>query len=363
MFARRTAAAAPLVLVAGLLGACGDDKAAPETGDVIPARVADQFENGAKSVITVPVGRLIIRVGEPKDSLETDDTRELSALDAPAGATFVPLMWQYDPGAFDGVFDYVAADADPIVDLHADGQDYRLPSPVHLSDDGESFWVVVDGDATDLSLDVEFDGETQTVDLATGKRTGSSVAGPLYHLSDYRIDKVECPQADYKSKPQGVPDDRCKLGEVIRLPYADGRWAEPGRVFVGLPVTTSLRRYQVTLTTGGGIYLGTKVRSKLRLAGEKPAMEVPSTKDLEQCPVLMTLECAYGALLVFEVDDDAELDLEITQQYKLVIGPEWGDYDEGSRLNAESRIEASLEPKDKDKGKKKRGSDEESDES
>ena len=121
---------------------------------MIKARVDNQFEDGKEAEVTMPTGRLLIHADKP--------------VDAPAGAVLVPISWQYDPwdkGRLEGI---VATTDTPIIDLASDDEHYRLPPPQLEEEGGESFYVVVDGDAKARSLEVAFDGVTQTVNLAPG---------------------------------------------------------------------------------------------------------------------------------------------------------------------------------------------------
>ncbi len=357
---RPVAAAVALVLLAGLLGACGDDSPTVQAGDVIRARHDDQFEDGQKSVVAVPVGRLVIRSEEPVDSIAREDTRELDAIDAPAGMTFVPMTWQYNSEAFDDLAEYVETNADPVVDLVADGQSYRLPSPDDQREDGESFYVLVDGSGDDLTLRVEFDGVGQEVDLVTGERERDQATG-LYRIDDSRLRSRSCDSNKWFDT-EGFAEFTCDIKGPVVLPYAAGRWAEPGHAMVALTITTSLRRYTVQDSPGvGAQYGGVNVAATLRLDGEKPVDKI-LTRDSE-CPSPETFACVYSAHVIFEVqmdDDEVPADrLEVKDKFKLKVGPRWGGYDAPSQTKIVAEHTIRLD-EDDEKGKGK-GDDEDDD--
>ena len=101
---RLAALAAASVLV---LAACGGDDDALTPGDVVPAREDAQFAEGKASFVALPIGRLEVHLGEPVTRLDGDDTRELQAVKAPEGSTFVPITWQYDAATFMDHADYL----------------------------------------------------------------------------------------------------------------------------------------------------------------------------------------------------------------------------------------------------------------
>ncbi len=325
---RRTAAAACLlpVLATGL-AACGDDDAGTaRPGDVVTARERDQFEDGERTKVMLPTGRLDVFVGEPTTTVAENDTRDLRSYDAPAGARFVPLTWQYDTARFDQVADYLETSAVPSVDLVTEGESHRLPPP-KASEPTESFYVLVDGGAEDLTLEVEFDGVTQTVDLAAGE-VDPGRAEPLYDLGDLRPGSEACGSADWFPTENTTVSFNCGLTGPLLLPYAGGRWAKPGHQWLSVELATVLSSYADSDGRGNGAHWGaTDVRTVLRLGRQAPVEMLPSDGTDNVCPDTETVECRYAGRAIFEVTDDPPSRLRIKQTYRLEVGPKWGTYD------------------------------------
>lgn len=221
-------------LVCALLGlvpltaACGGEEA-PEVrvSDVIPAKDDDQFEKARAAVLLLPTGKLKVWSGEPVDAVDRADTRQLEDLAAPAGAVLVPLTWRLEQD-FSDARGFLGKTPAPSVDLLTEGESYRLPSPDADAEDGESFYVVVDGDGEDLHLEVEFDGVKQALDLGTReRRTGRARA--LYDLDRDRRKPKDCGTDDWVDDDLVAVTYGCELTGPLLLPYANGEWAEPSR--------------------------------------------------------------------------------------------------------------------------------------
>jgi hypothetical protein len=323
---RRAAAAACLLPVAAGLVACGeDDTGSTRPGDVVSAREPDQFEDGERSKVMLPTGKLDIYLEEPTDTLSEDDTRELRAYDAPAGATYVPLTWQYDTSRFDQVADYLGTTAVPSVDLVTEGETYRLPPP-KAEEPTDSYYVLVDGDAEDLALEVEFDGVTQTVDLAAGE-VDPGRAEALYDLGNLRPSSEACGSDEWFPTENTTVSYNCGLTGPLLLPYAAGRWAKPGHEWLSVELATVLSAYSDSDGRGNGAHWGAAgVRTQLRLGKQAPVEVLPSEGTDNLCPDKESMECKYAARAIFEVTEDYPERLRIEQTYRLRIGPKWGTY-------------------------------------
>jgi hypothetical protein len=321
-----------LLLASGLLTACREDESSTKTGDLIQAQEDNQFRSGQEATVVLPTGRLLIHSAEPVDSANADETRGRETIDAPSGTVLVPISWQYDTWGSDRLVGIMAATETPTVDLITDGEDYRLPPPDRANRAGESFYVVVDGDAEERELRIEFDGVVQTVDLADG-RTDKGDAAALYEIGDEKL----------KQKPCDDPTDHpwfdsftvaaefsCALVGPVLTPYAAGRWAPDGSVWLALTVTTELRAYGETNRLGGGArYAARAVEVTPEIDGEPPARVVTTDSTEDVCPIGATATCGWSRHVVFEVPaDDAEqgpLDLEVA--YKLTRVVQWGGFD------------------------------------
>ncbi|WP_435770222.1 hypothetical protein [Nocardioides sp. SYSU DS0651] len=326
---RRVTAALGSLLLLPLLASCGEDPEQVETGDIVPAREDAQFADGTESTIALPLGELEVLVGEPADSLSAEETRQLEAIDAPEGTSFVPITWQYDSGTFGDYDDYLLSDATPVIDLVSRGASYRLPAPEASGSGSESFYVLVDGRGEDASLEVEFDGVTQTVDLRTGKREADR-AKPLYRLKPRSERTRACtPFATFGTgeddAPRRAPDYSCTVTRTARLPYAAGAWAEPGRSWLVVTAKTSLRRYDRIAADfkSGAIYFAGSVESEFRLGRMKPA-EVIVDRERTACPDPARGGCVTTYHLVFDVPEDPPMRLRIKQVYDMVLTSVWG---------------------------------------
>lgn len=329
--ARTLAVTACLALCTPVLAACGDDSggSALKVGDVVPAREDNQFSSGKQSMVALPVGRLRIWTEKATDSASSDDTRQLEKIDAPDGATLVPITWQYS-NDFAAAQTFVNTDAQPVVDLMTGGETYRLPTPDTSDEEGESFFVAVDGEAKKLSLKVTFDGVAQTVNLRTGKRDAGRAA-PLYSLVANRTHPKDCGSDAWVEAPLTAIDYHCEVTGPLVLPYANGHWAKDGRVFLAVGLSTSLGTWGIGNGTGGGAaYSGNNARLKVTLDDQKP---IETTKDVAKtCPDLVNGQCLADAYYVFDVDADHVPDeLAVEETYRLQLRNSYGGFHPASR--------------------------------
>lgn len=319
---------AVIALVLLVLAACSGGEDLPKAGDIIRARVDKQFKKGTESEVVLPTGKLLIHSGDPVTTASGDDTRTREKVDAPSGAAMVPITWQYDPwtsAKLDSIFD---TDDTPIVDLVSDGNHYRLTPPQDQSEGAESFYVVVDGDGSDPSLEITFDGVAQTVDLRTGDRDEGDAAG-LYDIADAKLDKARCDKGRWFDTDEAQAEFTCEIHGPVLTPYAAGKWAPSGTTWLTMTVTTSIRAYGVSGGLGAGArYLAGSVKAKPTIDGEKPERVLSTADDLDLCPSISKQTCGWSKELVFAVPaDDPEqgpLDLEMT--YRLTLATAFGDF-------------------------------------
>lgn len=327
-----------LVLSAGL-AACGEEQDVTKAGDVIKARQDDQFRDGEEATVVLPTGRLLIHTADPVESAEADETRTRESVDAPAGAVLVPVSWQYDTWVSDRLDGIVAATSTPIVDLVTDGEHYRLPPPERENEAGESFYVVVDGDAEERSLEIDFEGVVQTVDLTTGSvRKGDAAA--LYDIDDTRLKRRSCDEdlPWFDSRTVGA-EFECSLVGPVLTPYAAGRWAPDGSVWLTMTLATEMRVYGETNLFGSGArYIARSVDVKPRIDDERPVEVLSTDDDADVCPVLATATCGWSKHLVFEVpaDDGEQGPLDLTVAYRLRIVNQWGNWDPPKKMKVEA---------------------------
>ena len=334
-----------LLVLSALLAACGEEQDSTKAGDIIKARVDDQFRDGEEATVALPTGRLLIHADEPVDSASADETRTRQTVDAPAGAVLVPISWQYDPwdkGRLDGIVD--SADT-PIVDLVSDTEHYRLPPPELDDEDGESFYVVVDGDAEKRSLEIEFDGVLQSVNLANG-RTDEGDAAALYDVEDGALKRKPCDEEEqWFDSARVVAEFTCDLFGPVLTPYAAGEWAPDGSLWLALTVHTEMRVYGASNGLGGGArYIAKDVKVTPEIDGVAPAFELSTDDAADICPVAITTACGWSKHLIFEVpaDDGEQGPLDLDVSYKMRVTVAWGGHDPEKKMKVEAAEELKL---------------------
>lgn len=338
MRARAVIGSTLLVLVP-LLAACGDESDQPEAGDIIRARVDNQFKDGREAEVLLPTGKLLIHAGKPVDNASADETRTREEVDAPSGSVLMPITWQYDPWASDRLDGIMAAEDTPIVDLVSGDQDYRLTPPERSEKAGESFYVVVDGDGADRSLEITFDGVTQTVDLRTGKRDAGDAAA-LYDVGGAELKKKSCDKGKkWFAEPTVGAEFTCEQVGPVLTPYAAGRWAPADSMWLALTLTTSIRIYGETDLKGGGArYTATNTDVKARIDDEKPTSVMSARGAADVCPLVATSTCGWSKTLVFEVpaDDGEQGPLDLKVSYDLKLATAWNGYDAPKRKTVDA---------------------------
>lgn len=343
MCSRRIAAAAlGWLFLLPVFAACGEDTSSVDVGDLVAAREDSQFSDGAPSSLVLPIGRLEVFLGEPTARLDARHTRQLEPATAPPGSTFVPITWQYDAGTFGDHAAYLGEAPTPKVELRADRAGYRLPAPDSTGQGGESFYVLVSGSGRDLDLAVTYDGVEQSVDLLTGERDPGDAAG-LYDLTPATTKTRACEKGADFNGTAGYPDYRCRYSRPVRLPYADGAWAEPGRTFLALTVTTSIRRFDIAgdVPGSGALYLPASVTSTFALGEIEPIAAVQDTTDT--CPDLANGGCTGRYDLVFDVPArEKRFRLTMEQTFALVLGSRWGGYDGDETMDLDVSVTIDL---------------------
>jgi hypothetical protein len=327
-----------LLVLAPLLAACGGDDNPPKAGDIIQARLDDQFRKGREAEVALPTGRLLIHAGEPVKKASGDDTRTREEVAAPSGSVMVPITWQYDPwssGKLDTIFD---TDDTPVVDLVSGEEHYRLTPPRPETEGAESFYVVVAGDGSDRSLEISFDDVAQTVDLSDGSVDKGDAEG-LYDITDDKLGKLPCDKAKWFNSDLVAAEFTCELHGPVLTPYASGKWAPEGMTWLAVTVTTTMRAYGETDGLGGGArYLAGAVRTKPTIDDAKPASVISTEEPDDQCPAVSRQICGWSKQLVFAVPaDDPEqgpLDLDVT--YKMVLATSWNGYEAPKRKQVEA---------------------------
>ncbi|KAA1421534.1 hypothetical protein F0U44_04400 [Nocardioides humilatus] len=343
-----------LLVLTPLLAACGDDQDLPKAGDIIRARLDNQFKKARESEVQLPTGRLIIRSGQPVESASADQTRTREVVDAPSGAVLVPISWQYDPWASDKLDRIFATEDSPIVELDSGGNSYRLTPPQPEAEGAESFFVVVTGDGTERTLKITFDGVAQTVDLRTGSREEGDAAG-LYDITDEKLKQRSCSDDEkWFDTTTQLAEFECNLTGPVLTPYASGEWAPEGELWLVMTAATQLRVFGETNLFGGGARYGaTSTKVVPKLAGEDPDQELSTDDDADKCPMPAQTTCGWSKSLIFSVpaDDPEQGPLKLKVSYKLLLGTSWNGYDadKHKRIVAKEKFKIWKKPAKKDK--------------
>lgn len=327
---RATLAAVAMSLVA-TLSACGSGTQA-HAGDVVPARQAKQFVHARLSAIATPIGTLDVHAGKAVDTVPSSDTSDLTAQTAPSGLTYLPITWSLDTSAAKSFAKFVVSSAVPVIDLHSGGSSYRLPAP-DPQEGSDSFYVLVAKGGGHPTLDVDFDGVTQTADLATGKVHAGRARG-LYRLGSKPVRSTKCNITARWSAVARAPQT-CEVTGPFLLPYADGKWARPGHPWIVVAVQTSLTSYTQagTAPLSGGLYAFEGVDTTYRLGHRKPVATLASNSQTAVCPNGLRGTCNSSAALVFSPDGPARR-LTMVQKYRVALVNGFNGYDGKKRETA-----------------------------
>ena len=109
----------------------------------------------------------------------------------------------------------------------------------------KALWVALPGEPGALTLEVTYDGLTQTLDLRTG-RVDAGAAAPLYRKEAWTAASRPCTDGKVTIRAPGFAADEddvevlCTLTEVaLAAPYLPGKgWARPGRTWVTFQLRT-----------------------------------------------------------------------------------------------------------------------------
>lgn len=330
---RRLVAACSVAIIGLGVSACGSEGDGPVAGELIAAAHSEQFKAGAKARVLVPTGALLVWAGAPVQRVGADETRDRTVFEAAPGTSYVPITWRYNTSRFDKISNYLNTDATPTVDLQSGEHSYRLPPPSRHTR-VQSFYVVVDGDAEDITLAVGFDGVTQTVDLRTGKRKAHQARG-LYDLDELDLKAKPCSTQSWFSGEFVAARFKCDIVGPLLLPYADGRWADAGHRWLAVGLSTSLGVYSTSDGIDGAHWRGSSVKTKLTLGGKRSpdaVIRADNTDDI--CPDERDHNCKYSARAIFEVGKEAPDSLRVRQTYDLELAARWGNYVPPENLKA-----------------------------
>jgi hypothetical protein len=247
-----------LLVLVGMVTACtSGDRAA--TGEVVPGRASVEV-SGAEGYVLIPTGRLDLTLGEPTtEALSGHVANDAEGHLPPDGGSWVPVHIEHHPFGDGGVpIGLMAGDPQPAeVALVVDGTTVDLGDPYRVvgdkgtADSGlDNVWVAVDkppDEIESLRFAVTYDGLTQTLDPATGRREAGAAAA-LYDEPSPVADPV-CPFGRYQRESVRA-DIFCHVGAGQRTPYLPGPgWADDGRAWLVVDSAISIDSVEVDGTS------------------------------------------------------------------------------------------------------------------
>jgi len=280
---RRAPVLLSLVLL-GCLAGCGGDPASPGVdgpadgqADVVQARPGQI--SGDPSFVQLPDGRLHFEISAPRDELGADETADGEPRTPEDGRAFVGVLWQFKPGegvpAWEGPL--VTGDSPQIaVSLETGGTSYSLGvarrSDETPSDErsGSDFYLPVTGSGQDVTLSVDLDGVSQSVDARTGDREPGAAAA-LYEPPK-RSETKDCSSGSWVRR--GQADVKCSWWRAD-LPYVAGLGWASGAPWTVISLGTRLATYDV----GGGTYTPGTLTDSTTLDGARPQATLQPTSS------------------------------------------------------------------------------------
>lgn len=286
-----------------------------QAGTTYPALSVD----GRSSTVLIPLGKMNLTVSQPMATVPGQDRRP------PRGGSFVGVAWKTDPFSLpqEARLPLTNVASQPRLALVAGGRSYPLPSmraglirgasgPV-VTGDGGAF-VAVDGPVDQMSVRVEYDGATQSVDVRSGKRDPGPAAN-LYTLKPAQPSEQKCPE----QRPASGDEIsgwvlQCSVSTASAVPYVAGLgWARPGEQWVVLNVTSALTgelAWKPFPGSGRSVtYDVDGPRSTFRLDG------VLATSALPGMDATAYRDSRGSGTLIFANVIGAPLSLRITQTY------------------------------------------------
>lgn len=234
-----------LLLAACTDGAPEDDLPRASAGDVLEAEFGFTIE-GRPSYVVLPGVRYDFVVSSPAETLDYTDAQKAEVSQrAPDGARFVAVGWSLTGAGGEGlVLQNRKEDTSPELTLVADGTDYDL-GPLDGAADGahDGAYAVVPERVDKISLEIEYDGLTQTIDDVYDPITNRADGPDLLYGDDPDLDVLECPSAvlDDSAQPAAYfTEVHCYARSAGPLPYfAELGWARPGRAWLVADIVVS----------------------------------------------------------------------------------------------------------------------------
>ncbi len=317
---RLTALALGLLLP---LTACGDDDPAPpatKVGDQVAGRLSE-LKPGKPTAILTPAGRLSVAFAEPVERLGKGQTVDRTERTAPGGASFVPIVWSFEDDSIYRQLAGLFGERKPVeVELVAGKNSYPLVPP-EATTGKQAQYVAVDGDGSDLSLEVTYNKVTQTLDAESGK-LDKGVAAGLYDLPNPKLRLRDCPIKSWFTEPGVFPQYTCQYSIAVATPYVMDTWAKPGRTWLAVGVATNLSLYAIGELDGDV--------ASYRVVANKDLSTVNGQRALGSIREQVTEGSAAGTL-VFDVKGPLPKKLHILREYKLTLSGAAGKIDAPER--------------------------------
>jgi hypothetical protein len=268
------------VLLVLTLASCGGEKA----GTVIEV---SEVPGGQGLRVDLPAGQLEVSVSGVVDDADGK------------GGTFVGVDWDLDPFAQPdrARLAYALRVKDSEIAFVADGKRYPVKAPYRVLNDRaiqdrapQTFFLALEDEPEELTLEVTYDGLTQRVDALTGEHEPGQ-ADRLYDPVGAGVPQPDCP---------GTSAVKCDVRSVLLLPYvATVGWADPGRAWAVVDVRT--------FYDGPDILTARTTTDRLTMDGAAPAVQLNGgTQDSPP---------SASRYVAFSVDADAVPPLRIQQAY------------------------------------------------
>lgn len=322
---RRLLALAALGLLLPLTACSDDEPESPDTklGDQVSGRAGD-LETGEPTAVITPAGRLSVSFADPVTELDKDETTDLTARSAPGGGSFVPVVWSFENDKIFGEITRLFGDRQPLeVDLVTGGERYSLTPPD--SGPGKTAeYVAVEGSGEDVSLEVTYDGLTQTLDAESGK-LDKGVAAALYDLPKTKIKIKDCPTKKWFTQALIYQQYECRYTTAIPSPYVVNEWVKKGHTWLAVTVATNLALYatgELDAAIASYDVVGNKELSTID--GEKPLGTLNERVN----------EGAASGTLVFDINGKLPKMMQILREYKLNLNGAVGKIDAPQKRTA-----------------------------
>lgn len=293
---RRWRKALPIaaLLLLPTMAACNDDAgpSAAEAGERVA--LVEGAVTGREDVVQLPDGQLQVSVDPDLGStLSEDDSVDKQEHRTGADLRYVGVSWTTQTGV--GVPSWLRVLLDDsvvpggdrptlAVTLVADDERVPLGTPVTDADTPqdltpyEHLAVAVPAGAEDLSLEIDYSGEVQVLDVAEGALDPGAAAA-LYDLPAEQAAGRPC-GGTWASTTTGPPADVECHQLVLRLPYVAGLgWADdPARPWVVVNASTFLDSYD----QGGATYAPEEQQDRTTVGGQAAVRVLSGPSDEQQ---------------------------------------------------------------------------------